>query len=267
MRTERTEGLKTGVNALASSIILVCRPRPADAPLMTRNDFLQALKREMPPALDRLTRIANIRPVDLAQAAIGPGMEVYSRYSKVTRISGEIVPIREVLMHINDAITLYHEKETGELDPESQFCLTWLQQHGYREGNFGDAETLSKAKDVNIATMNGRGLMIGRGKVQLLKAEAYAEREQEENMTAWEGCLRMMWHLSGVEKSGGISGCAAVARALRDPESAQRLARVLYTYYEARGDAEHASAYNNLVTQWPYIAQAMRSPLQTKVAF
>ena len=267
MRTERTEGLKTGVNALASSIILVCRPRPADAPFITRNDFLQELKKEMPPALDRLTRIANIRPVDLAQAAIGPGMEIYSRYSKVTRISGEIVPIREVLMHINDAITIYHEKETGELDPESQFCLTWLQQHGYMEGNFGDAETLSKAKDVNIATMDGRVLIIGRGKVRLLKVEEYAEREPGEHITAWEGCLNMVWHLSGVEKSGGISGCAAVAQAMRDSESARRLARVLYAYYEARGDAERASAYNNLVTQWSYISQAMRSPLQTKVAF
>ena len=104
----------------------------------------------MPSALERLTRIANIRPVDFAQAAIGPGMEVYSRYSKVTRISGEIVPIREVLKEINNEIIAYHEKETGELDTESQFCLTWLQQHGYMEGNFGDADVLSKAKGVDI---------------------------------------------------------------------------------------------------------------------
>ena len=111
---------------------------------ITRTQFLQELKKELPPALDRLTRIANIRPVDLAQASIGPGMEIYSRYSKVTRISGEVVSIREVLMHINNEITAYHEKETGELDPESQFCLTWLQQHGYTDGNFGDADVLSK---------------------------------------------------------------------------------------------------------------------------
>ena len=150
---------KTGKNALASSIVLVCRPRPEDAPAITRTEFLQELKKEMPASLERLTRIANIRPVDLAQAAIGPGMEIYSRYSKVMRVSGEVVPIREVLMHINNEITAYHEKETGELDPESQFCLTWLQQHGYTEGNFGDAEGLSKAKDVDITAMHDKSLL------------------------------------------------------------------------------------------------------------
>ena len=265
MRTEQPKALKTGINALASSIVLVCRPRPEDAPTVTRTEFLQELKKEMPLALDKLTRIANIRPVDLAQASIGPGMEVYSRYSKVVRVSGEVVPIREVLAHINNEITAYYEKETGELDPESQFCLTWLQQHGYTEGNFGDAEGLSKAKDVDIAAMHDKLLLSARGKVRLLKPEEYAERGNSENMTAWEGCLRMVWHLSSVEKSGGISGCTAVARTMRDYESAKRLARVLYAYYEARGDAKSASHYNNLVTQWQYISQSMGSPEQMEM--
>ncbi len=260
MRTERTTGVKANINALASSILLVCRPRPEDASVITRNDFLRDLKKEMPSALERLTRIANIRPVDLAQAAIGPGMEIYSRYSKVIRVSGEIVPIREVLMHINNEIAAYLEKEIGELDPESQFCLTWLQQHGYTEGNFGDAETLSKAKDVSIAVMHNKVLLSQRGKVRLLKVEEYAGRENRENMTAWEGCLRMVWHLSGAENSGGISGCAAVARAMHDFEPAKRLARVLYAYYESRGDAASASAYNNLVTEWQYISERMGLP-------
>ena len=267
MRTEQTKGQKVSKNALALSIVLICRPRPEDAPPVTRTELLQELKKAMPLALDRLTRIANIRPVDLAQAAIGPGMEVYSRYSKVVRVSGEIVPIREALMHINNEITAFHEKETGELDPESQFCLTWLQQHGYTEGNFGDAEGLSKAKDVDIAAMHDKVLLSARGKVRLLRPEEYAERENSEDMTAWEGCLRMVWHLSGVENSGGISGCAAVARAMRDYESAQRLARVLYAYYDARGDAESAARYNNLVTQWQYISQSMGSPEQIRADF
>ena len=262
MRTEQAKGQKTGKNTLASSIVLVCRPRPEDAPPITRDEFLQELKRNMPPALERLTRIANIRPVDLAQAAIGPGMEIYSLYSKVTRISGEIVPIREALMHINNEITAYHEKETGELDPESRFCLTWLKQHGYMEGNFGDANVLATAQDVDIATMHDKVIIAARGQVRLLHPEEYADRENSEDMTAWEGCLRMVWHLSGVEKSGGISGCTAVARAMRDYESAKRLAGILYTYYERSGDAESASRYNNLVTQWQYISQSMGSPEQ-----
>ena len=162
MRTEQTIGIHTHRNALASSILLVCRPQSRDAPGITHNEFIQKLKGEMPFALDRLTRITNIRPVDLAQAAIGPGMEIYSRYSKVARMSGEVVPIREVLMHINNEIAAYLEKETGQLDSESQFCLTWLQQHGYMEGNFGDAETLSKAKDLNVATMNDKVLVAER---------------------------------------------------------------------------------------------------------
>ena len=267
MRTEQAKGQKTNKNALTSSILLVCRPRPEDAPPITRTEFLQELKKEMPLALDRLTRITNIRPVDLAQVAIGPGMEVYSRYSKVVRVSGEIVPIREVLKHINKEITHYHEKETGELDPESQFCLTWLQQHGYMDGNFGDAEGLSKAKDVDINTMHDTVLFKNRGKVRLLKAEEYAERENSKDMTAWEGCLRMVWHLSGVERSGGISACTTVARAMRDYESAKRLARILYAHYEARGDAESAADYNNLATQWQYISQSMGAPEQIKVEF
>ena len=262
LRTERTTGLHIERNALASSIVLVCRPRPDNVPIITRNEFLRELKKEMPLALDRLTRISNIRPVDVAQAAIGPGMEVYSRYSKVTRISGEIVPIREVLKEINREITAYHEKETGELDPESQFCLTWLQQHGYMEGNFGDAQVLATAKGVDMDTMHNKVLLRGRGKVRLLRDEEYAERDNSQEMTAWEGCLRMVWHLSGVENSGGVSGCTTVTRSMRDYESAKRLARLLYAYYEHRGDAESAAHYNNLVTQWQYISQSMRAPEQ-----
>ena len=265
LRTEHTTGTKTRKNALASSILLVCRPRPENAPVVVRSDFLQELKKTMPPALDRLTRIANIRPVDLAQAAIGPGMEVYSRYSKVVRISGAIMSIREVLKEINNEITAYHEKETGEMDPESQFCLIWMQQHGYTAGNFGDADVLSKAKGVDIATMQDKVLIAARGKVRLLKMEEYAERDNSDEMTAWEGCLRMVWHLSGLGRSGGISGCTAVARAMRDYESAKHLAHILYTYYERRGDAESASHYNNLVTQWQYIWESMGSPEQMKI--
>ena len=100
-----------------------------------------------------------------------------------------------------------------------------------------------------------------------MKREEYAERENSEDMTAWEGCLRMVWHLAGSEKSGGILGCTAVARAMRDSEAAKRLARVLYTYYERRGDTESAVHYNNLVTQWQYIWESMSSPEQTGFAF
>ena len=113
MHTEQTNALKTHINALASSIVLVCRPRPADAPIASRRDFLDELKEAMQPALDQFTREGHIAPVDLAQAAIGPGMEVYSRYSRVERDSGETVPVREALTYINREIEAYHEQEEG----------------------------------------------------------------------------------------------------------------------------------------------------------
>ena len=155
-----------------------------------------------------------------------------------------------------------HYTKNRLLDSESQFCLTWLKQHGYTEGNFGDAQVLATAKGVDMDTMHNKVLLRDRGKVRLLRGEEYADRENSEDMTAWEGCLRMVWHLSGGERSGGISGCTTVARAMRDYESAKRLAGILYTYYEHRGDAESAAHYNNLVTQWQYISQAMRAPEQ-----
>ncbi len=257
IRTEQTKALKTQVNALATSILLVCRPRPEEAPIIIRNDFLKELKAAMPPALDRLTRTANIRPVDLAQAAIGPGMAVYSRYRQVTRISGELISIREALRHINHEIVAYHEKETGELDAESQFCLTWLQQHDYTVGTFGDADGLSKAKGVDIAALHDKVLLAERGQVRLLRGGELAAREHSERMTAWEGCQRMVWHLSGIEFSGGIQGCVRVGLGMRESESAVRLARVLYAHYERCGDAERASDYNLLVSEWRDIEQEM----------
>ena len=120
MRTEYTGNLKKNVNALATSVVLVCRPRPEDAPSTTRREFLNALEAEMPAALDNLTREGHIAPVDLAQAAIGPGMQVYSRYSRVETISGDQVTVREALAAITQAIANYDERQEGELDPPTR---------------------------------------------------------------------------------------------------------------------------------------------------
>ena len=153
MRTELTTNLKKNINALASSVVLVCRPRPDDASTATRRQFLNALDKELPTALDQLTQKRHIAPTDLAQAAIGPGMQIYSRYSRVETISGEPVSVREALMAINSAIADYDERQEGDLDSESRFCLDWLKQHGYEEGTYGEAETLARAKNVTIRTV------------------------------------------------------------------------------------------------------------------
>ncbi len=266
MRTEQLKALKSRKNALASSIVLVCRPRPEDAPFITLRNFQAELKKAMPPALRRLTRTAKISPVDLAQAAIGPGMEVYSRYSKVMRISGEIVPIREALKYINDEITAYHEEESGTLDKTTQFCLTWFKQHGYQEGDFGTAQLLATATGVDVASLHGKVLTAERGRVKLFRREDYYERELSDEVSAWEGCQQMAFHLSDVAVGGGIQACAAVLRAMGAQEdSAERLARVLYSYYEALDDSASALVYNNLVQQWPVIWDASRSPRQQSV--
>lgn len=263
MRTEQTKGFKWEKNVLASSIVLVCRPRPEDAPIITRRNFQAELKKTMPTALRRLTRTARISPVDLAQAAIGPGMEVYSRYSKVMRISGESVPIREALKYINDEITAYHEEESGALDKTTQFCLTWFKQHGYQEGNFGTAQLLATATGVDVANLHEKVLTSARGKVKLFRRDDYYERELSEEVSAWEGCHRMVFHLTDTAVGGGIQGCAAVVRAMgAQDESAERLARVLYSYYEALDDSQGALAYNTLVQQWTEIWDASRAARQ-----
>lgn len=263
MRTERPTGVKTKKNVLASSVLLVCRPRLEDAPIITRRNFQAELKKTMPTALRRLTRTAKISPVDLAQAAIGPGMEVYSRYSKVMRISGESVPIREALKYINDEITAYHEEESGALDKTTQFCLTWFKQHGYQEANFGTAQLLATATGVDVANLHEKVLTSARGKVKLFRRDDYYKRELSEEISAWEGCHRMVFHLTDTAVGGGIQACAAVVQAMgAQDDSAERLARVLYSYYEALDDSQGALAYNTLVQQWTEIWDASRAARQ-----
>ena len=259
MRTEGKGRLRQiGSNALASSVVLVCRPRPEDAPFATRREFMKALRDDMPDALNQLTQ-GHIAPVDLAQAAIGPGMEIYSRYSSVSTIAGVEVTVRDALENINRVIEEYHRREQGELDEESQFCLTWLEQHGYRAGPYGAAELLSQAKNVSIDALRDshRLLTAASGAVQLLDPEEYHHYERDNPsapMTAWEGCFRMLWHLHH-EQGEFIDGCAEVAaRMVGASESVERLARLLYAHYDRKRDSQNAVLFNNLVSEWREIS-------------
>ena len=282
MRTEQPRGLKTKKNALASSIVLVCRPRDADAPVASRREFLDALKKEMPPALDQFTREGHIAPVDLAQAAIGPGMEVYSRYSRVERISGEAVPVREALTYINREIDGYFEQEEGEFDAKTRFCLAWLKQYGYTEGRFGEAEVLANAKAVTIDSM-ARLLIFGGGIVQLRSPDGYYEAVERTEAhalretfqlsgitTAWEGCLQMMFHLN-LEGGRTLEGAAEIAGAMHNNpacsplSSVERLARLLYNYYDRQRDSMNAVYFNNLVTSWDKIMSEMENVRQPEM--
>ena len=171
MRTELGNRMRgTDSNALASSIVLVCRPRAADAPTAPRREFGTALKAELPPALSHLQR-GNIAPVDLAQAAIGPGMAVYTRYAKVLDAEGKPLTVREALALINQTLDEALAEQEGDFDADSRWALTWFEQSGFADGEYGVAEQLSKSKNTSVAGMVEAGILeSGRGKVRLLPA-------------------------------------------------------------------------------------------------
>ena len=267
MRTEMgTRVNSIEANTLASSVILVCRPRPDGAQPATRREFLNSLEDELPRALDQLTREGHIAPVDLAQAAIGPGMQVYSRYSKVETISGEPVTVREALVAINQAIANYDERQEGELDLPSRFCIDWLKQRGFGEGQYGEAQTLAQAKNVSIEDelRDTHGLLTAQGgNVQLQPPEYYSASRLPSHgrMTAWEGCFRMAWHFD--HEDGSIQGAADIARRMgSDAESVERLARILYNHFDRTQDSRRAVLFNNLVTSWDQIQVEMNKPPQ-----
>ena len=263
MRTENTKALKARRNQLASSIVLVCRPRPDDAPRATRSEFLGALQAELPSRLDKLTHEGHIAPVDLAQAAIGPGMEVYSRYGSVSTVSGDPVTVSDALAAINRAIDDYIQAQEGEIDAESRFCIDWLKEHGYGEGTYGQADVLTRAKAVAMDSDTLRGLLTAEaGTVKLRGMDDFGvDRPLSRGMTAWEGCMRMAWHLNR-EAGEGIDGAASVARQMAglrgDVESVERLARILYNHYDRTNDSQNAVVYNNLVTSWQDITNRMQ---------
>ena len=247
-------------NALASSVILVCRPRPEGAAPATRGDFMAALARELRPALAQLTREGHIAPVDLRQAAIGPGMAVYSRYASVATLAGEPVTVRQALAAINDGVARFLEGEVGELDAESRFCMAWLQQTG-GQGDYGQAENLARADNLSIEgrlAREHRLLTADQGRVTLLGVDAYGKERGEPGagMTAWEAVHRMAWHMLPGEEGGGVRGCAAVARQDGDrQDGVERLARFLYDIYDQRNDSRRAVAFNSVVTALPDIVQ------------
>src|SRR5437899_3915687 len=189
MRTEYTGNLKTKRNALASSIVLVCRPRAAEAPIATRRDFVSALKAELPVALAHLQR-GNIAPVDLAQAAIGPGMAVYTRYAKVLGAEGKPLSVREALALVNQTLDEALAEQEGDFDADTRWALAWFEQSGFEAGEYGVAETLSKAKNTSVAGMvEARVLASKGGKVRLFKPAELSEdwdSATDPRLTGWE---------------------------------------------------------------------------------
>lgn len=258
MRTERDQGLKTGKNVLASSIILVCRPQAENAPTTTRREFLNQLKTELPIALAHLQK-GNIAPVDFAQAAIGPGMAIYSRYSRILESSGKPMTVRTALGLINQTLTEVLSEQEDEFDADTRWALAWFEQHGFGEGQFGVAETLSKAKNTSVAGMVEAGILESKaGRVCLLKPSELAgtwNPDTDTRLTVWE----MVHHLIRVlETSGEGPAAELLAKLGSKAEVARELAYRLYTICERKKRAVEAMAYNGLVQSWHEIARLAR---------
>jgi putative DNA methylase len=266
MRTEWAIKL-IGINAniLASSIILACRPRPADSPMVTRKEFLNALRRELPPALRHLQQ-GNIAPVDLAQASIGPGMAVFSRYSRIIEADDKPMTVRTALQIINQTLDEVLAEQEGEFDPETAWAVAWFEQFGFNDGPFGDAETLSKAKNTALNALSDAGIVkAAGGKTRLLRVDELPKEWDpmaDKRATVWE----MVHHLVRVLDTGGESEAAKlVAKLAGKAESARELAYRLYSVCERRKRAAEALAYNSLVLAWPELmrlAQAAPSAIQ-----
>jgi len=257
VRTERPGRLReTGSNALATSIVLVCRPRPEDARSATRLEFIRALRRELPNALRALQR-ANIAPVDLAQAAIGPGMAIYSRYKAVLEADGAPMRVRAALQLINAALDEMLAEQEGEYDADTRWAIAWFEQNAFEEGPYGVAETLSKAKNTSVAGMVEAGVVVARGgKVRLISRDelpANWNPARDTRVTAWEATQ----HLARALDKGGERGAAAILAALPGAiaDQARDLAYRLYTTCERKKWAQEALAYNSLVIAWPEIAR------------
>jgi len=257
MRTERTARTRgIGSNALASSIVLVCRPRPDNAATVSRRQFIEALRRDLPPALREL-QSGNIAPVDLAQASIGPGMAVYSRYSKVLEANGAPMSVRTALQIINQELDAYLTEQEGELEADSRFAVAWFEQYGFEAGEFGVADTLARAKNTSVAGVAEAGIVeSGKGKVRLLKYDELEpgwEPAADERLTAWEATNHLIQHFNTRTEQGAAELLAKLDG--DTAEAARALAYRLYSLCERKGWTDYALQYNALIISWPQISQ------------
>ena len=252
-RSNRSRGIDS--NALASSIVLVCRRRQAEAPTISRRDFVRELNTALPEALDEMTRGADhspVAPVDLSQAIIGPGMAIFSKYSAVLEADGTPMSVRTALQLINRFLA------EDDFDHDTQFCLHWLDGNGWNPGKFGDADVLARAKGTSVAGVAASGtLESGGGKVRLFRYAEYPDDwspEHDSRTPVWEALHHL---IRALQTGGGESAAGTLVRQMPGRlEAIRQLAYRLYTLCERRGWAEDARAYNELITSWSAIEAA-----------
>lgn len=256
MRTELSNRMVgSGTNALASSIVLVCRQRSKDAAIATRREFVQALQRELPKALRELQH-GNIAPVDLPQSSIGPGMAIFSRYSKVLESDGTPLKVKTALQLINSAVDEFLSEQEAQMDDWTRFAVTWFSQYGFEIGPFGDAQNVANARNVSVEGVRDAGILeSGGGKVRLLQInelESDWDPKTDKRITVWEVTHHLIKRLE--EK-----GESTAAQLLKDvggmSEDARSLCYRLYTLCEQKKWTDEARAYNGLITLWPQLGK------------
>lgn len=253
VRTERA-GRTTGIgtNALASSVVLACRPRAASATVIARRAFLGALHAELPRALRNL-QMGGVAPVDLPQAAIGPGMAVFSRYARVTEADGSAMPVRQALALINEVLGEVLSETEGDFDPVTRWALAWFEQHGFEAAQFGDADNMARAKGTAVEGVVRAGLVhSGGGKVRLREFDqmlAGWDPQADLRPTTWEAAI----HLAGSLAHAGLDAAAVLlarCRGVVDLEAVKALAYLLFSICERKKWAAQALRFNALVTSW-----------------
>ena len=258
LRTESSgRAIARASNALASSIVLVCRKRPADAPSISRREFIRELNGVLPDALDEMTKGSGderspVAPVDLSQAIIGPGMAVFSKYASVLEADGSPMSVRTALQLINRFLA------EDDFDADTQFCLSWFEQNGWKDGPYGDAETLATGKGTSVGGVKDAGVIqSGGGKVRLFKWSEYPadwDPLTDNRTPIWEALHHL---IRALKRDGGETASGALLATLGGKaESVRQLAYRLYTLCERLGQAEDARAYNDLITSWTGIETA-----------
>jgi putative DNA methylase len=264
MRTENaTRMISSGTNALASSIVLVCRPRDASAETISRREFQRQLREHLPEALETMiggtSGQSPIAPVDLAQAAIGPGMAIYSQYAGVLNQDGTPMRVHDALVLINREITEYLTPDAGSFDADTLFCNSWFEQFGWAEGPFGEADVLARGKGTSVQGVAQAGIAdSGAGKVRLLRWADYQagwDPKLDTRNPVWEATH----HLIRALNTQGEAAAGALLAAMPDKaEPIRQLAYHLYTLCERKKWAEDARAYNELITAWHAVLEASR---------
>lgn len=263
--THSSRQVGQGANALASYIVMICRPRETTAVSVDRRGFISALREQLPAALKDLQQ-SSIPAVDLAQAAIGPGMAVFSRYAKVTEPDGSVMRVREALALINDELAQVLSEQEGDFDTETRWCVRWFEQYQWEQGPFGEAELLANALNTSLHGLEDAGVIRARGgKAVMLRPEelpAAYDPLRNHRTSVWEVALHLSRVLDGKGAGSGVDAAGVLltrARPRIDDDAVKELAYLLYNICERKGWSDSARRFNNLVSSWPDLQTAARA--------